>query len=601
MGRIVITNSENYYKEALRLSTNAGFHKFNKYISMNSLFLAVYKKKLVKNENFYQAPEGDFVCSVGTLIHKEGKFGINALNRIYDDFDEDIPKLRERLLGTYAICIRKFNRLFVFTDKYEIFALYYFAIENEWFISNSLSIIAEIIDNKEINEFGLIQECFHGGCVGNDTVMNNVYRLLGIECIEIDLKSSCLKFKNVPYTKGKNYSACNNLRIQDMVDYYSELVREKFSLVKKIFNNEVRIHVTGGLDSRTVLAGFMSVDCKPSITYGIEGKIFLFTGYEDLKIHKLIANKMDLDTYLMNWKWSNSFIKNSKDEDLYTRYGFNYRFYGFNKNCFIEYENLHKFAPLFLEAGYFGENLRLREWAAENISTTFTIDEFIENYQINSQLLNNITYIAVDDYKEYLKQKFRKYSNIYNIPQSGEGVFHINQFDELRQLLARHSDSYVVNFLNEFTYSISMFSTTELYEYPFSIPAYFRKNAKFQLLLIKNLFPTLLEIPLFSHGHKVKVNNNSNSLTEMEDIKSKSVKLSNHIKILHILLKIYKKLRKYNYKNVFISGVKNYLIREIQEVEKQNNIISLKNYDFSKWSNIVPVIYYFSYIRKLRK
>ena len=105
MARLILTNNKDKFISARERNIIAGFDDYAQNDKGNT-FLSVHKKRIKKIENYYEQPNGDFCCIVGTCIYRE-TVGINALKKIYDEFNGDVEKIRENALGNYIIVIKK--------------------------------------------------------------------------------------------------------------------------------------------------------------------------------------------------------------------------------------------------------------------------------------------------------------------------------------------------------------------------------------------------------------------------------------------------------------------------------------------------------------
>lgn len=503
MARLILTNNLKKHQQAVARNVNAGFDDF---ISnqQSGIYTTVHKKKIKKLNNFVEFPNGDFCAMVGTCVYDE-RLGVSALEKIYSEFDGDIQVIQRNALGNYIIAIKKNDRIAIFVDKYQILKLYYFNKDGDWFIANSLADIGEVLDSLELDEFAFIQETMLVGAIDTQSLFKGVFRLFGHEFIEIDCQSKSFKINSLSFSREhRNF---NERSIESVVLEYADIVRSKFRTVAHFFGGNVRIHQTGGLDNRTVFAAFMSVGCKPKIMYGVGNSVLSNTQKEDLMICKEYKGKFDLDLYEMNWR-EEYLGADQYWAELFSRYGFNYSIYAGSRNFFKEYEGLIPNYPSFMECGYFLENLRLRDFAIESKKNRFSIDEFINDYLLGGgygdltgspQFYKNIMGI-----KEALHSTLKKYMRLYGI--EADPFFSLDDFDQVRWIHSRNCDSVTVNYLNDFAPSIAMFSLPELHEFPFDVPAKWRANARFQLMLIDALCPEALSIPIFSHCCKQRFN-----------------------------------------------------------------------------------------------
>lgn len=534
MARIMISNNQkrvNYFND---FSKNVGFNDFNLYNGSN-FYLSVHKKKIHKIENFVELDNGDFCSVVGTCI-VGNKTGTDALKELYINFNNDIEAMRTELLGNYIVCIKKFGKIYIFTDKYQVLKSYYQVNDSGWIFSNRIENIAMSSNNLKVNEFGLLQESMLVSAFGKETMFEDISRLFGYEYIEIDCKTNVFTIKEVTYKRKRRDFA--NKTIEEAASEYSELIKKRFTTVSNVFGDQIRIHQTGGLDNRTVFAGFLSTGVKPDILYGVGNSVLSNTKDEDLNLCKKYAEKYNIDLYKMDWR--ESYVGANKEwSTLFDKYGFLYSLYGGARNFFKEYEGNIPNYPTFMECGYFLENLRLREFISESKKKTITVEYFVEKYLLGSGygiVDENLT-LNFSEFKSKLVSLLQEKIKIYGIEP--KGIINEQNFDEVRWIHARHTDSLLVNFLNDFSASIAMFSIEELHEFPFDVPADWRRNAKFQLMVINSLNESVLEIPIFSHCQRHQFDKSKFKLKAEVTV---AQKISKFLKEIGISEKTYKKI-----------------------------------------------------------
>jgi len=574
MARIISTNNYEKYKNAFNSNKISGLSDCSEFIYLDT-FTVAFNKRVVKTDNFLKIDENNFIASSGTIIYKQ-EFGKNALKKIFDDFDSNhIDEVRSNGMGNYLIVIQKNDCIYAFVDKYQIFKTYYFNINDTWFISNSLFDIGKALDDIEIDEFAFMQETMQIGVIGNQSIFKNVYQLFGDEFIQINHETQKFSIHKVPYKRTKRNFEDKN--IDEIVEEFKLISQKYFGMVKNIFGNEIGIHMTGGLDSRTILSGFLSVNAKPKLLYGIGENNITNTKAEDLNIIELISNLFNLEYNTLNWE-NNYLYSFEKWNVFFAKYGFNYSIYGVNNNFFEEYEGKLEDYPCFFEFGYFGEYLRLRDWAQKQNKNFFTIDEFVSDYHLKS-FLERI-YVNVNDFKKYLIDKFKSEAIKYEI-QLSENMFSVNQFEELRLLSNKYADSRITNFINEFAPSVIILSTEELYEFILDVPAKYRKDAVFQLKLIDSLCSKSLDIPFFSHAKKQCFDKKE---YKIKPLLTKPEKINEILKHFGISGQIYSFLRKLYF---YFSGDEKFKKRTIEDKQLKKLLIESISIDSKYVPNFI--------------
>jgi hypothetical protein len=596
MARLVLTNVQEKHDSIIQRSIEAGL---NDYVAhkTNGVFLSAHKKRIMKTKNFLDFDNDDFVSIVGTCIYK-GLFEQPALEKIYEDFNGDIEVLRSNAIGNYLIAIKKNKKITVFVDKYQVLKTYYFNVDGEWVIANSLADVASVLNNKQLDEFQLIEETHYGGTITHDTFFKNIFQLFGNEYIEIDLSSKRFTVNTIPYSRKRWNLA--DIPIEDVVNQYVEIVKNVFAQVAKVFGDDIRLQMTGGRDTRTVFAGLMNAGVKPKTMYGVGNSIITNTKNGDLLANEAFRDVFDLDLHIMNWQGDD--IRNMENWDkFFIRYGFYYSISGANENVFAEYEGKIPNYPRLILTGDFGENLKLRQWIQDKNTKHFSIDEFLDGYYLGVMKLSDKYYLKSKEFREYVKEKFLQASNFYGIPNEN-GVFHVDHFDELRQIVDRNADSFFINFLNEFTHAIAIFSIRELYECPFDVPAKYRANGKFQLMLINKLYPDAFKVPFFSHCEKHIFDENAFTLKRKKRKSERIGYILNKLGIgeynsVRVLLRIlYRSFNKGYYKGVKEEAssrkLKARLIEHINNLQGTNKFINPKHFE----GNTIVLMCYAQYL-----
>lgn len=557
MAKIFVSTNKSDVKNIIELNEKAGFKDFTTYESEH-FSLVVFKKKIHPIDNFYQDDNGNFVALVGTGFYN-GMNGADALKGILEDFNGDILKIQEQIIGNYLLAIYKEGSLYFVTDTYQVIKSYYTKYDNGWAVSNDYSGLMStkgLLTDDSVDYFGLLSETFLVSSFSKNTLIKNINRLFGFEYL-YNTKDK-LSIQHMGHRKN-TYDLSKYSREKIAQDYATS-INKYINIIKNNFGDSIGIHQTGGLDNRTILASFLNNNIKPTMLYGTGNCCLTNTRVEDLNSVKTLENQLGLKLRLMDWSHDKETIKNQNWKKLFENYGTLYSLYSGSHSFFDSYENNHDDYPKFMECGYFLENLRLREFAA-NIKS-ITLEQFVDEYLLGGSYgkVNENTVKDYTDFKKHLTAELCTQAEIYGIDLS-EGI-NQNNFDEVRWIHARHTDTIMVNFLNLYTSSFSIFSQPDLHEYPFSIPAEYRANASFQLMVIKTLYPKLLEFPFFSHQkhHSYDVKN-----VRLTPIQSKSNTL--------------KQTAKHYIKSTLGDKGTNYLLAIKRKLKPNNKIVNPNSFD----------------------
>jgi hypothetical protein len=496
MGRFFISNNEEKRSIDLYLNKETGFHsKQTKTITKTTI--DVYKKRNIEHENVFTLDDDHFIFGTGTYIYKGSK-GRSALKGILEDFKKGIPFLQDHVIGQFAIGIKWGSELYLFTDKYNVYEVFY-QIDNSgiWSVSNAFYNLAQSSGSQTVIREKFLEEVFQVGIMGEETFLKGIKKLMGYQYMLISNNS--LTIKDNRYKKeDQNFSS-----FEDCVSIYKDKVIAVFNEIKSAFGDDIVLDMTGGFDSRAIFSSFNSVGCNVRLAYGIGNTNITNTKEEDLNIVKKFAVKYNRDLHLMNWEHNYEFNKHYLERQL-KQYGIHYKIYGANSNYFKEYECRDPYPGLFVN-GDFGENLKAREWLEELPLNSVTLKKIIKDYHLPLPVNKN-TFTKKEYYEKYTSYLYDQLSKLvkkYDIRTEG-GKISKDNFDELRQIFARSMDNKLVNFRNEFSYSLVPFGTTQLYEYMFNVPYEYRRNSRFQMALIKELDESVMEIPIFSHTKEFK-------------------------------------------------------------------------------------------------
>ena len=487
MARFIISNKENVVREFDKICQIAGF-KVNSIVYKKGYSLATYKKLKINNENYFEA-NNCFIGIAGTLIYK-GKLGLSALTLILNDFKQynfDIDILRQNCIGNYICAIKIENNIYIFCDPNNIFYAYYFYDGQNWAISNCLYELEKSLDecNPKINWYVLFEEMYSRCIWGDETVFNNIFRLAGDCYLNIDLLNhSLVKTKLRKHIQIK-YCSFDNIA-NDFIKSYT-LIN---NTIKNVFNNKISLAVTGGLDSRFLLSGLLHVGCKPKLLYGISNSRLIPTKAEDKQIVQTMSNRLGLPLQYLNWNVKEPIDSNW--EDLIDKYGFLARVYSGIKPF---HDSIEQDDSDLICWGYFGEAYTYDN----NLKSNFDIDHYCDSYigKRAKTLLNS----NFDVYSSGIKAKIMSSAEELGLNPTNNTV---DFWIKLELLKRCKSDSALINLCNQHRYSIALLGEPKLMDFAY-IPATYKKNRRFLLHIMNIIFPSLLNIPIFSHEEIRKI------------------------------------------------------------------------------------------------
>lgn len=557
MRRIIISNLVEKVNHSVHLYENMGYIKcFER--TQNGVHVVGLDSKLEKSENIY-VNDDDFVIISGTCLSKTKSVSIGEF--VYNNFSDKVDSIREKLIGNYIICINKGNKLTFFTDDYSIGRFYYSSDNEHYIFTNSLYVLAKSKKNVSINKNALIEQCFQNGILGGDTIFNELYKLQGNQFVEVN--PSNIKIGNLV---EKSIEVDYSMDLNKRVSVLSKSMKKYFSLISESFP-KINISMTGGLDSRLILAGFLSVGAKPILSYGQGNSSLTNTKDEDLEIVRTIANKYNLE--FIRKDWSSDSQDDSTLISMIDRYQDFFSIYSANEKILMSFRNEEENEKSFFEFGYFGEMYRNLEWLIdikeENIKIKKLIDLYLY-FDPNIFLKDSLSF------KTYIRKKVESIINNY----SDSSSISKDNFQKFHANYRYVADTQMNQYINSHSNSIIISGIPEIHRQVLSTPYEQKKFSALQIKLIHELYPSLLDVEIFSHTRKFKLDKNqfiqansnkkniflNNILTE--ELKKNSQLYNLFKKIKMKLIKVSEKEKKEKFE--YLGMKKNYVdkINEIQ-------------------------------------
>lgn len=561
MGRLILTNNQQNHKLMVKKFLEGGIKK-NMHFSAGNFEVTSFRKITdLENKNSVRYSNGDFICICGTFIYN-CKTGKDAIKEVYSSFSGDVTKLQNEILGNYSCVLKKDENIYIFTDRASIHKLYYSDVPGSIIVSQDLSKIAFVIKDKSINEMALLEVSFQYSNLDNHTMFNKIKLLRGNEYLIINVKKNSIK-KVESVIEDKRIKVEENLI---MVQELSKLIKKYTKIIADVFPN-IKINMTGGLDSRLVLAAFLSVGKKPELVYGVGNEYLTNTKKEDLEINRILAKKFNLKLTVLDWTIN-------KEPDINERY-YLYNRYGqysmlYHKKAIESYESFTEKQPV-LFSGYGGETLRNLPWIEDYNGETFDINTFIKNYVYH----NPSSFIKND--KEYIRYIKEEYRIIMESNGINPNKMKIDDFQQLHNFYRKSADLKFNNLINSISRCLNILFIPEISNYICRVPADYKKNAHFQLQIIHYLYPSLLDIPFFSHTHKVIFDKENMIIKQKVTLKTFAVRVVPEGFLKDILKHVNSFLMRLNGRNnILHKGIDDSLystiVKEIDTMQKKLNI-----------------------------
>jgi hypothetical protein len=207
--------------------------------------LAVYPKRQATEPALQQFANGDFAYACGTLIY-EAAVGRPAAAGFYRDCSRRSAP-RDRAMGHYAVIMRKNGETAVVPDSFGGYLIFYDAARR--IASSSFLAVASALDRVTLSAQGACEYVFNGVVSGDATVFDEV--LLAPVNATITVGESRLEIHQDPISTPTVASAAP---FEPTVERSMQILDQYFSTVVASFGDRVTCALSGGYDSRLILA-----------------------------------------------------------------------------------------------------------------------------------------------------------------------------------------------------------------------------------------------------------------------------------------------------------------------------------------------------------
>lgn len=529
MSKLLLTNQKEWSDELRAVFKKSGFKEFAH--KNTDEYLTVYKKLRVDTYNLYQEGE-DYAACAGTFIYKE-EVGEKALKAVLQDAEDfDLNKLRKNACGSYVVVIKKASKIYVFVDEYHTYYFYYYMEDDKYLFTNTFYHIEKIL-KQQVDILRLVEYVAQPYNLGKKTPYDKIYKLQGNEYILLDLASQDYNLVRVPWkcnVKKIAYSTLENAA-KALKD---ETIR--FAKIRKKLFKKPYLFLTGGVDSRLVLASYMNVRQKPHLVRWHGGNGILNSKVEDYYIARLLAQKLNLP--FKNYDAVEDFFERFEQttEADYDKYGELVCKYGNNEKWHQIYEKLN---ADFVDYGQCGEIIigwdKMDAYA--DFSKPFTLKDFVDKLYVNKE--------ATLSWREYDAYFRIIYDEFYQIAQNADlNCENLSKEDcmWLFFVYGLAQDIHVSNFSNLYFYQALQFLQMSFPEIVQQIPYQFKQKHKLNLLLTSYLYPKLVKYQYYSHCRYRVTDRDKLELREFDNSRKIKFKKSWWHKImLHTSLKCLKK------------------------------------------------------------
>ncbi len=241
--------------------------------------LFLYRKRRFETSNYLEFENGDFIIAVGTMLYKDEQ-GSAALEALYRDFATNGFSF-EHALGHFGVVVFCDNKLVVFNDYRGMCQIY--TNSDQSILSTSFLAVYETLDSYTANDQEIYEYLHFLMFFGNRTPIAEIERLDKRYIHEV-LPGGDTRSK--PFQLPDFYDGDD---LERHVDQIHGLLSDYFAKITTAFGDDISIGLTGGYDSRLILAHLRNCGCNPRVY--VQGADDL----EDVKIAKQIADFVGFD------------------------------------------------------------------------------------------------------------------------------------------------------------------------------------------------------------------------------------------------------------------------------------------------------------------
>jgi hypothetical protein len=214
--------------------------------------------------NSYFVDHDNFVFYAGYLYYR-GRAGQPALEQLLEEARTGEIALDE-LQGHYALLICANGRLAIFNDPMNIIKIYHDPRHDV--ISSSFAMTFELLDDAELDAQKVYEYAWTATVSGTRTFFKNILMLPANQRLELSAHHTELS-RTLPIDPLR--PSLDRSSIRDIEDHYTSSIRSLFDMVVREAGGRVRTSLSGGYDSRLILAALLQTGITPDVyVYGNE-------------------------------------------------------------------------------------------------------------------------------------------------------------------------------------------------------------------------------------------------------------------------------------------------------------------------------------------
>jgi hypothetical protein len=455
------------------------------------------------NSNWAYASSGSVTIHLFGTYSFRGQFGMAAAEEALSEFaKQGLASLSKTIDGTYVCFVVTERETVVFVDGLGTYPLFFKREgDNTHSIANDITLLCGV-DCRGIGDFEALAAVLLFTPIPPSSMLSNVSRLLGTQSLH--LQDGRLEIREMPRSRQMVELASNfEAAVAQVAD---KLVSQTLNMVDS--NRDQSLFMTGGLDTRTVLAILLASDQRPTLLYGVGDSILTNTKSSDRDIVSEIAKQERLQMRTLNWSTDWNLDRDRAVSNL-RRFGLEVSLcYGGSSAFLDSMEEVSDSQQTW--SGYGGETLRLREWAYAWLEErdSINVDDFISDFVLGGgygfrRRMKKLP--LVSELRSCLMKDYRRLLDHLGIVPVGVNEVSTEEWTNLEYAFRRFVATKWLQVQNTFTASVNPFFAPEVFELLRQIPNDWRRHGKFQLAVIKYLHPSLANVDVFSHTLRYSV------------------------------------------------------------------------------------------------
>ena len=219
-------------------------------------------------------------CCVGPLWYR-GRFGAGALAVLLDEVRATRRIDESALRGNFALFLHTGDHVWLLNDALGFVRIY--ASSDGCFFSTSWLAVCAYLERVELDEASAIEYVLVGAAHSRYSVVRNVTLLPLGQAFDLTRRCTWQRFPSGIVSEARDFDS-----IDAAVDAVAGYLREVFAEVVLAFPGRVRAALSGGFDSRLIVAGLLAA--------GVHPQLFVYGGVEsvDVVVARTVAASAEL-------------------------------------------------------------------------------------------------------------------------------------------------------------------------------------------------------------------------------------------------------------------------------------------------------------------